>query len=115
MITPMTKHSTLIVCLLMVLSAPAFAGKLNISKTRYVEGLYIKAAVNEEGTGGTLDVRPEECLTCPLTQYAFDSTATILYGNSVRTIEALADWSRFSGELSIDKVTEQPVTIRRIR
>ena len=98
----------------LVLAASSWAG-INISKSRYIEGRYIEAFVNADGSGGTVSVRPEECMDCTPEVYAFDASVRVVYKDEERSIRDLRNWDGFPGEIAVSKRTQNLVKIRRTK
>ena len=111
----MTHHLRWVLCLALMVSASASAGKLNIYKNRYVEGRFIEAFVNADNSGGTIHVRPERCPGCTPQTYEFGANLRVLYGGKSHPISALAQWRRFPGEIAFVKRTGDLVKVRRTR
>ena len=98
----------------LALSAYAWAGPIKIPN-RYIEGRYIEAFVNADGTGGTISVRPADCNNCRSVSYEFDASVRVIDGYEERSINDLRGWNGFPGEIAINKSTERLVRIRRTR
>ena len=110
----MRKLLTTLILGSLALSASSWAG-INISKNRYIEGRFIEAFVYADGSGGTVSVRPEECMDCTPEVYAFDASVRVVYKDEERSISDLKNWDGFPGEIAVSKSTQNLVKIRRTK